>query len=89
MHDCGAPSHILCPSSKAVLSKGVESDHDPYSTPSSKMLAYELPPSDYPNLALLHPTQEEKVETWKLNGTSWRGTMYVSSESIELLTTNS
>ncbi|KAL9075758.1 MAG: hypothetical protein Q9161_001510 [Pseudevernia consocians] len=37
------------------------------------MAAYELPPSDSPNLALLHPTREEKVETWKLNGASWRG----------------
>ena len=39
------------------------------------MAAYELPPSDSPNLALLHPTQEEKVETWKLNGASWRGNL--------------
>lgn len=39
------------------------------------MAARELPPSDSPNLALLHPTREEKVETWKLNGASWRGTM--------------
>lgn len=39
------------------------------------MAANELPPSNSSNLALLHPTQEEKVETWKLNGASWRGTM--------------
>lgn len=39
------------------------------------MAPYELPPSDSPNLALLHPTKEEKVETWKLNGASWRGPM--------------
>ena len=34
-----------------------------------------LSASDSTNLALLHPTPEEKVETWKLNGASWRGTM--------------
>ena len=39
------------------------------------MPACELPLSDSINLALLHPTQEEKVETWKLNGASWRGPM--------------
>ena len=39
------------------------------------MAVCEIPPSDSPNLALLHPTQEEKVETWKLNGASWRGAM--------------
>ena len=39
------------------------------------MAAHDLPPSDSPNLALLHPTQEEKIETWKLNGASWRGAM--------------
>ena len=39
------------------------------------MVTYELPPCDSPNLALLHPTQEEKVKTWKLNGASWSGTM--------------
>lgn len=43
------------------------------------MAAYELPPSGSPNLALRHPTQEEKVETWKLNGTSWRGPMSLST----------
>ena len=42
------------------------------------MAAYNLPSSDSPNLALLHPTQQEKVETWKLNGSSWRGTMPLS-----------
>lgn len=42
------------------------------------MAPYELPQSDSPNLALLHPTQEEKVETWKLNGASWRGTMSIA-----------
>ena len=42
------------------------------------MAACKLPPSDSPNLALLHPTQQEKVETWKLNGSSWRGTMPLS-----------
>lgn len=42
------------------------------------MVAYILPSSDSPNLALLQPTQQEKVETWKLNGSSWRGTMSLS-----------
>lgn len=42
------------------------------------MVAYELPPSNSPSLALLHPTQEEKVETWKLNGASWSGPMSLS-----------
>ena len=37
--------------------------------------ACKLPPCDSINLALLHPTPEEKVETWKLNGASWRGSM--------------
>ena len=32
----------------------------------------ELPSSDSPTLALLHPTPEEKLATWKLNGSSWR-----------------
>ena len=39
------------------------------------MAADKLTPSDSPNLKLLHPTEEEKVETWKLNGASWRGAM--------------
>ena len=43
------------------------------------MAAYELPASYSLNLALLHPTQEEKIETWKLNGASWRGTMPIST----------
>lgn len=43
------------------------------------MAACELPASYSPNLALLHPTQEEKIETWKLNGISWRGTMPIST----------
>lgn len=43
------------------------------------MAACELPASYSPNLALLHPTQEEKIETWKLNGASWRGTMSIST----------
>ena len=42
------------------------------------MAACKLPSSDSPNLALLHPTEQEKVETWKLNGSSWRGTMPLS-----------
>lgn len=42
------------------------------------MAACKLPSSDSPNLALLHPTQQEKVETWNLNGHSWRGTMPLS-----------
>ena len=32
-----------------------------------------LPSSDSPSLALVHPTQQEKVATWKLNGASWGG----------------
>lgn len=35
----------------------------------------ELPPNDSPTLALLHPTQEEKIATWKLNGSVWKGAM--------------
>lgn len=35
----------------------------------------ELSPSDSPDLAVLHPTLEEKLEAWKLNGQSWRGSM--------------
>ena len=42
------------------------------------MTACKLPSSDSPNLALLHPTQQEKEETWKLNGSSWRGSMPLS-----------
>ena len=42
------------------------------------MAPSEFPPSASPHLALLHPTQEEKVEIWKLNGASWRGTMPIS-----------
>ena len=42
------------------------------------MAPAEFPPSESPHLALLHPTQEEKVETWKLNGASWRGAMPIS-----------
>ena len=43
------------------------------------MVTHNLPPSDSPNLALLHPTQEEKIETWKINGASWRGAMPLST----------
>ena len=43
------------------------------------MAASGLPASYSPNLALLHPTQEEKIETWKLNGASWRGKMPIST----------
>lgn len=32
-----------------------------------------LPPSISPTLALLHPTPEEKVATWSVNGQVWRG----------------
>lgn len=35
----------------------------------------DLPPSNSPRLALLHPTPEEKEATWNLNGQAWRGTM--------------
>ena len=43
------------------------------------MAAYELPASHSPNLALLHPTPEEKIKTWQLNGASWRGTMPIAT----------
>lgn len=39
----------------------------------------ELPPSDSSTLALLHPTQEEKIATWKLNGSAWKGAMDLST----------
>ena len=32
-----------------------------------------LPPSSSPSLALLHPTKEEKIAIWHLNGQVWRG----------------
>ncbi|MCJ1275773.1 hypothetical protein MMC21_003576 [Puttea exsequens] len=35
----------------------------------------ELPSSDSHTLALLNPTQEEKLATWKLNGSQWKGAM--------------
>ena len=38
-----------------------------------------LPSSDSPDLALVHPTQEEKVATWKLNGASWKGRLSVEA----------
>ena len=44
-----------------------------------RMLANQLPSGDSPTLALLHPTPEEKIETWKLNGASWRGAMPLST----------
>ena len=39
----------------------------------------ELPLADSPNLALLHPTPEEKQLTWKLNGQAWRGSMNIET----------
>jgi len=36
---------------------------------------HNLPPSDSPTLAFLHPTQEEKISTWNLNGSAWKGAM--------------
>lgn len=33
----------------------------------------DLPSSDSPSLALFHPSPEEKLGTWKLNGSSWQG----------------
>lgn len=71
-------SHSLFEQLKESIS---QKGHDPKSlltlwpTASPEMVVYELPPSDSPNLALLHPTQEERVEIWKLNGASWRGAM--------------
>lgn len=38
-----------------------------------------LPPSNSLDLALVHPTHEEKIATWKLNGASWGGRL--SSEA--------
>lgn len=35
----------------------------------------DLPPSDSLDLALLHPTPEEKIATWNMNGQAWRGRM--------------
>ena len=35
--------------------------------------ASDLPPKDSPTIALVHPTPEEKIRTWELNGSSWRG----------------
>jgi hypothetical protein len=40
---------------------------------------HELSPSDSPTLALLHPTQEEKIATWRLNGSVWKGAMNLST----------
>ena len=34
----------------------------------------DLPASNSPTLALVQPTQEEKIATWHRNGESWRGT---------------
>ncbi|KAL8828721.1 MAG: hypothetical protein Q9191_002429 [Dirinaria sp. TL-2023a] len=45
-----------------------------------------LPSSDSPSLALVHPTQQEKIATWKLNGASWAGQLsleaYLSRENL-------
>ena len=35
--------------------------------------APDLPSSDSPTLALLHPTTEEQLAVWKVNGSSWKG----------------
>lgn len=35
--------------------------------------AHEFPPSSSPSLALVHPTQAEKLRIWHLNGKSWAG----------------
>ncbi len=35
----------------------------------------DLPPSEATTLALLHPTAEEKIAIWNLNGQIWRGNM--------------
>ena len=42
-------------------------------------MSSKFPPSDSPNLSLLHPTPEEKQATWKLNGQAWRGAMDIST----------
>lgn len=38
-----------------------------------------LPPSDSSDLALVHPTYEEKQATWRLNGEAWRGPMDITA----------
>lgn len=38
-----------------------------------RSLKSDLPPSNSHTLALLHPTRDEKLATWNLNGQSWRG----------------
>ncbi|KAI9870525.1 MAG: hypothetical protein M1830_004132 [Pleopsidium flavum] len=39
----------------------------------------DLPSGDSPALTLTHPTDAEKVATWKLNGASWRGALSLPS----------
>lgn len=45
-----------------------------------------LPFSDSPSLALVHPTQQEKIAIWKLNGASWAGRLsleaYLKRENL-------
>ena len=39
----------------------------------------ELPPSSSPILALAHPTENEKYQTWALNGKSWAGQLSIEA----------
>ena len=39
--------------------------------------APELPPSSSSTLALVHPTEAEKIQTWRLNGESWAGRLSI------------
>ena len=43
-----------------------------FNMPTATSTSY-LPSSDSPTLALLHPTPEEQLAIWKLNGSSWKG----------------
>ena len=40
---------------------------------------HELPPSSSPSLAVVHPTQEERLQTWHLNGKSWAGRLSIEA----------
>ena len=44
---------------------------------SSTNLTQELSPANSSKLALLHPTQEEKIATWVMNGQMWRGRLSI------------
>ena len=50
------------------------------------MTSSEFPASSAPTLTLVHPTEEEKLQTWKLNGKSWAGRLsmetYIKRETF-------